>query len=594
MFLEEFTFARDVAAVALGDHVLANGRDSFAGDHAIANRGLDRNFKHLARNQLAQARDEILAAFVGELTVADQRERVHGLPCHQHIQLYVVRFRISRQVIIERCVAARGAFQPIVEVENDFVERKFVGEHDALRRQILEIFLNAAFFLTELQDGADGILRGDNHGGDDRLFDFGHLIRRGKFRGAVHLDDGSICGRDPVADAGRGGDEVDTEFALQSLLHDLHMQQAEESAAKSEAERDGIFRLVEEGGVIQLKFAQRIAQIFVIAGQNGKQAGEHHRLDRFKSGQGRSGARRIDHSVAHAGIGYAFDIGDDEAHVSGDEFLEHHRFRRQRPKRFDFVNFIVEAQPDLHVTRDPAVHDPHQHNGTAKGIEPGVKDERLERRFGCSDRSGDTRYHSLQHRFHADTALGADQQGVRGGNCQHVFDLRLHLVGLRGRKIDLVDHRNDSEIMLRREERVRNGLRFDALAGVNDQQRAFTGRKRAGDFVGKIDVAGRVDQIELIVVSVFRLVVQANALGLDGDAALAFQVHGVQDLRAHFALAERTCKFEKAVGQRGLAVVNMRDDAKITDEAWIHQLARRRKTYCAGEILLKLAARRKA
>jgi hypothetical protein len=30
----------------------------------------------------------------------------------------------------------------------------------------------------------------------------------------------------------------------------------------------------------------------------------------------------------------------------------------------------------------------------------------------------------------------------------------------------------------------------------------------------------------------------------------------------------------------------MRDDAKIPDEAWIHQLARRRKWYCAGEILL--------
>jgi hypothetical protein len=28
----------------------------------------------------------------------------------------------------------------------------------------------------------------------------------------------------------------------------------------------------------------------------------------------------------------------------------------------------------------------------------------------------------------------------------------------------------------------------------------------------------------------------------------------------------------------------VRDDAKITDEAWIHQLARRRKKPCAGEI----------
>jgi hypothetical protein len=86
--------------------------------------------------------------------------------------------------------------------------------------------------------------------------------------------------------------------------------------------------------------------------------------------------------------------------------------------------------------------------------------------------------------------------------------------------------------------------------------------------------------------------VKTNAFGLDGNAALPLQVHGVQDLRAHFALAERACKLEQTVGQGRLAVVNMRDDTKITDEAWIHQLARRRKTYCAGEILLKMGGQR--
>ena len=46
--------------------------------------------------------------------------------------------------------------------------------------------------------------------------------------------------------ARRGGDQVDVEFALEALLHDFHVQQAEKSAAKTEAQRDGIFRLVEK------------------------------------------------------------------------------------------------------------------------------------------------------------------------------------------------------------------------------------------------------------------------------------------------------------------------------------------------------------
>ena len=39
-------------------------------------------------------------------------------------------------------------------------------------------------------------------------------------------------------------------------------------------------------------------------------------------------------------------------------------------------------------------------------------------------------------------------------------------------------------------------LRLDALGGVDDQERALDGGERAGDFVGEVDVAGRVDQVE--------------------------------------------------------------------------------------------------
>src|ERR1700741_1966303 len=34
------------------------------------------------------------------------------------------------------------------------------------------------------------------------------------------------------------------------------------------------------------------------------------------------------------------------------------------------------------------------------------------------------------------------------------------------------------------------------LRGVDEQQRALAGGERTGDFVGEVDVAGRVDQVE--------------------------------------------------------------------------------------------------
>ena len=48
---------------------------------------------------------------------------------------------------------------------------------------------------------------------------------------------GAVGALHPVLDARRRGDERQAELALEALLDDLHVQQAEEAAAESEAER---------------------------------------------------------------------------------------------------------------------------------------------------------------------------------------------------------------------------------------------------------------------------------------------------------------------------------------------------------------------
>ncbi len=63
---------------------------------------------------------------------------------------------------------------------------------------------------------------------------------------------------------------------------------------------------------------------------------------------------------------------------------------------------------------------------------------------------------------------------------------------------------------------------------------------------------------------------QANTFCFDGDAALALEVHGVKHLFVHFALRERAGHFEETVGKRGLAVVDVRDDAEISNELRVH------------------------
>ncbi len=69
---------------------------------------------------------------------------------------------------------------------------------------------------------------------------------------------------------------------------------------------------------------------------------------------------------------------------------------------------------------------------------------------------------------------------------------------------------------------------------------------------------------------------------LDGNAAFAFQIHGIQDLGLHFALLQSTADLDESVSQRRLAVIYMSNDGKIANVVYIRhdpELSNRRKSH---------------
>ena len=78
-------------------------------------------------------------------------------------------------------------------------------------------------------------------------------------------------------------------------------------------------------------------------------------------------------------------------------------------------------------------------------------------------------------------------------------------------------------------------LSLHALTGVDDQKRALARRQRTRDLVAEVDVARRIDEVELVGVAVMRLVHHAYGVRFDGDAALPLEVHIVEDLGLHLA-----------------------------------------------------------
>ena len=78
-------------------------------------------------------------------------------------------------------------------------------------------------------------------------------------------------------------------------------------------------------------------------------------------------------------------------------------------------------------------------------------------------------------------------------------------------------------------------------------------------------MAGGVHQVELVGLAVVRRVLEAHGLGLDGDPALALDVHVIEHLLAHLALGEAAGGLDQPVGERLLAVVDVGDDREIAD-----------------------------
>ena len=161
--------------------------------------------------------------------------------------------------------------------------------------------------------------------------------------------------------------------------------------------------------------------------------------------------------------------------------------------------------------------------------------------------------------------LGAAGDRVLGVDADHVLDLLPGAVRVGLRQVHLVEHRHHLDAEVERGVAVGHRLRLDALARVDDQQRALAGRERAAHLVREVDVAGGVDQVEAVDAAVARRVLQRRGLRLDRDAALALDVHRVEHLRFHLAVAQAAAALDQAIGQRRLAVVDVGDDREIAD-----------------------------
>ena len=125
--------------------------------------------------------------------------------------------------------------------------------------------------------------------------------------------------------------------------------------------------------------------------------------------------------------------------------------------------------------------------------------------------------------------------------------------------VDLVDDDDDLVPQLQCLLQHEPCLRHRAFGCVDQQQNAVDHLQDALHLAGKVGVARRVDDVDLVI-----LVVNRRILGENGDTALALEIAGVHHALHHSLIFTiHAALLQHLVDQRRLAMVNVGNDGDI-------------------------------
>ena len=437
----------------------------------------------------------------------------------------------------------------------------------AVRPHVLHVLEDATALLAELHDGTHIVRRRKDMGLRDGLLRALNDSRIREVAGVRDFLHGAVCQVDLVDNTRHSRDEVEIVLPLQPLLDDLHMEKAQETAAETESESGRGLRLKGERCVVELQLFQRLFQVFIVRTVCGVHATEHHRVDLAVARKGLcSGVRGKCDRVADTGLRDGFDGGHDIADLAGPQTVP--LFERGSPhvSKFHDLKFGAGCHHANGIpTAQAAVYDADIDDDAPVAVVDGVKDKGAKRRILVSLGRWNVVNNLLQYLFHILTGLGGDPRCILTVEADYVLHLFGHPVRVGRREIDLIDDRDDFQVMVQGEIGIGKRLRLYSLSGVNDENSPVTGSEGTRDLIVEVHMAGGVYEIQFIDLSVICMVVQFDGAGLDGDAALALNVHVVEDLLLHVMLGDRVRELQKPVGQGRFSVVNVGNDGEIPD-----------------------------
>src|SRR5699024_3612709 len=480
LLLQQLALTRNVTAVTLGEDVLAQRADVLTRDDLRADGSLDRHLELLARDQVLELHGHLIAVVVSILAVHDRAERIDRLALQQDIHLHQIRLLLAGLLVIQGGVALGAGLQGIEEVEDDLAQRDAVAQLHAVLREEVHVLHLTTLGLTQLHGPAQESLRHDDRHIHHRLVDRLQLAARPVGR-VAHEGLGTVLLNHAVDHGRSGGDQVKAEFPLQAGAGDLHVQQAKEAAAETEAQGDGGLRLEAQGCVVKLQLLDGLTQLRVLIRGDREQARVNHRLRLRVALQrvGRAVVRQGD-GIANLGLADVIHSGDEVAHLADAKALG---LRRAWGDDTDVEGVVLRTGGHhlvLLTVVQATVHHADVGHHTAVGVVHRVEDQRAGRSIRVAHRVRHEFADPVQQLRHALARLARDAQDLIRLAADDVGQLLGVLIRVGGREVDLVQDRNDLQVLIHREVKVRQSLGLNTLGGVDQQDRTFTRLEGAG------------------------------------------------------------------------------------------------------------------
>ncbi len=188
LLLEELALSGDIATIALGSDILADGFDSFARDHLSADSSLDGDIELLARDEFLELFTHPSAELHRVVGMSECGEGIYTLAIEEDIEFYEIGGSEIMDMIIERGVALRDRLQFVVEVDHNFAEGHIESDLHAVAGDIFLLDEFATLAKAEGHDRADELSGSDDSGADIWFLDMVDESGVGKTGWVVHLE----------------------------------------------------------------------------------------------------------------------------------------------------------------------------------------------------------------------------------------------------------------------------------------------------------------------------------------------------------------------------------------------------------------------